>query len=237
MEWARCQAMADHQGKYWARFPSGESCYDVCCRVSNLFHELLDGQVSSGMRWTHSPPWAEPAPQPHSVSPHPDTPTPTAIGPRSNGLFFSCNTSVLRPSGGKAKSGFLEEVNPSTGPRERSGRLQGVGRKERHCMCNGRLVHGCCSHCPRLPTPLALLHMPSHPFTLLHHSHAFTAIDSCSHNATSAHIHLHPITPPRISSTPLPPPPPPTHLQLATNGAERRRYYCNALPASHTLVS
>eukprot|EP00667_Euglena_gracilis_P016632 EG_transcript_17416 len=43
-EWARCQAMANHQGKFWARFPAGESCFDVCCRVANLFHTLLNGQ-------------------------------------------------------------------------------------------------------------------------------------------------------------------------------------------------
>eukprot|EP00996_Jenningsia_fusiforme_P002036 NODE_2882_length_1098_cov_15.110582_g2643_i0.p1 GENE.NODE_2882_length_1098_cov_15.110582_g2643_i0~~NODE_2882_length_1098_cov_15.110582_g2643_i0.p1 ORF type:complete len:313 (+),score=43.10 NODE_2882_length_1098_cov_15.110582_g2643_i0:82-1020(+) len=37
-EWARVQAIASHQGKFWARFPLGESCFDVCCRVASFFH-------------------------------------------------------------------------------------------------------------------------------------------------------------------------------------------------------
>ncbi|GAB5369103.1 hypothetical protein AAMO2058_001376600 [Amorphochlora amoebiformis] len=36
-EFKRLQKLRDHQGKFWARMPMGESCFDVCTRVSNLF--------------------------------------------------------------------------------------------------------------------------------------------------------------------------------------------------------
>mmetsp|Transcript_31522 Transcript_31522/g.61718 ORF Transcript_31522/g.61718 Transcript_31522/m.61718 type:complete len:399 (-) Transcript_31522:167-1363(-) len=36
-EWKRLQKLRDHQGKFWARMPMGESCFDVCTRVSNFF--------------------------------------------------------------------------------------------------------------------------------------------------------------------------------------------------------
>lgn len=39
-EWKRVQEIRKHQGKYWCRFPLGESCFDVCCRVNQLFGKL-----------------------------------------------------------------------------------------------------------------------------------------------------------------------------------------------------
>ena len=32
-EWERIQKARRFQGKYWARMPNGESCFDVCTRV------------------------------------------------------------------------------------------------------------------------------------------------------------------------------------------------------------
>ena len=29
------------EGKYWARMPHGESCFDVCTRVANLFGTIV----------------------------------------------------------------------------------------------------------------------------------------------------------------------------------------------------
>mmetsp|Transcript_8158 Transcript_8158/g.15139 ORF Transcript_8158/g.15139 Transcript_8158/m.15139 type:complete len:401 (+) Transcript_8158:72-1274(+) len=36
-EWRRLQRLRQHQGKFWARMPMGESCFDVCQRVSSMF--------------------------------------------------------------------------------------------------------------------------------------------------------------------------------------------------------
>jgi len=41
LEYARGQRAKRFQGRYWARMPSGESCFDVCCRVSNLFGTFI----------------------------------------------------------------------------------------------------------------------------------------------------------------------------------------------------
>eukprot|EP00466_Bigelowiella_natans_P009703 jgi/Bigna1/76402/fgenesh1_pg.41_\ len=40
VEWGRMQRLREHQGKYWARMPMGESCFDVCTRVANLFETI-----------------------------------------------------------------------------------------------------------------------------------------------------------------------------------------------------
>eukprot|EP00050_Salpingoeca_kvevrii_P021954 m.118931 g.118931 ORF g.118931 m.118931 type:complete len:360 (+) comp9535_c0_seq8:858-1937(+) len=39
-EWHRASIIAEHQGKFWARFPMGESCFDVCVRVAALFGSI-----------------------------------------------------------------------------------------------------------------------------------------------------------------------------------------------------
>ena len=59
----------------------------------------------------------------------------------------------------------------------------------------------------------------------------YCAVVHCAALCCAAHVTLSQCSPP-------PPPPPATICNaLAMNCAERRRYYCNALPASHTLVS
>eukprot|EP00928_Gymnodinium_smaydae_P036832 TRINITY_DN25687_c0_g1_i1.p1 TRINITY_DN25687_c0_g1~~TRINITY_DN25687_c0_g1_i1.p1 ORF type:complete len:403 (+),score=46.83 TRINITY_DN25687_c0_g1_i1:58-1266(+) len=40
-EWERAQRAKRFQGKFWARMPNGESCFDVCMRVNNLFGTLM----------------------------------------------------------------------------------------------------------------------------------------------------------------------------------------------------
>eukprot|EP00300_Choanocystis_sp_HF-7_P010069 c16768_g1_i2.p1 GENE.c16768_g1_i2~~c16768_g1_i2.p1 ORF type:complete len:347 (+),score=55.95 c16768_g1_i2:35-1075(+) len=40
-EKVRLQRITEHQGKFWARFPLGESCFDVCQRVRILFGSMF----------------------------------------------------------------------------------------------------------------------------------------------------------------------------------------------------
>jgi len=39
-EWKRVEDIRKHQGKFWCRFPLGESCFDVCCRVNQIFGKI-----------------------------------------------------------------------------------------------------------------------------------------------------------------------------------------------------
>mmetsp|Transcript_20880 Transcript_20880/g.51186 ORF Transcript_20880/g.51186 Transcript_20880/m.51186 type:complete len:390 (+) Transcript_20880:353-1522(+) len=45
-EWQRLQRLRDHQGKFWARMPMGESCFDVCTRVSSLFGTITRDRLT-----------------------------------------------------------------------------------------------------------------------------------------------------------------------------------------------
>eukprot|EP00301_Raphidiophrys_heterophryoidea_P018902 c3894_g1_i1.p1 GENE.c3894_g1_i1~~c3894_g1_i1.p1 ORF type:complete len:281 (+),score=44.41 c3894_g1_i1:459-1301(+) len=42
--------MRRHQGKFWARFPLGESCFDVCQRVQILFSSIMRDRFGIGDR-------------------------------------------------------------------------------------------------------------------------------------------------------------------------------------------
>eukprot|EP00299_Pterocystis_sp_00344_P012286 c5874_g1_i1.p1 GENE.c5874_g1_i1~~c5874_g1_i1.p1 ORF type:complete len:437 (+),score=89.27 c5874_g1_i1:130-1311(+) len=44
-EWIRCQIMKQHQGRFWARFPLGESCFDVCQRMQILFGSIVRDRI------------------------------------------------------------------------------------------------------------------------------------------------------------------------------------------------
>ena len=41
VRYERVQRVKRFQGKYWARMPHGESCFDVCTRVANLFGTIV----------------------------------------------------------------------------------------------------------------------------------------------------------------------------------------------------
>eukprot|EP00301_Raphidiophrys_heterophryoidea_P010203 c15265_g1_i1.p1 GENE.c15265_g1_i1~~c15265_g1_i1.p1 ORF type:complete len:438 (+),score=63.96 c15265_g1_i1:166-1479(+) len=50
IEAERCETMKRHQGKFWARFPLGESCFDVCQRVQILFASIMRDRFGTSER-------------------------------------------------------------------------------------------------------------------------------------------------------------------------------------------